>query len=54
MRQNTSVNECIKIWWSRVAICLLLLFNIISFQKSNKEPINDNKIVTKDSKSQQK
>lgn len=47
MRQNTSVNECIKIWWSRAAICLLLLFNIISFQKSNKEPINDNKIVQK-------
>ena len=54
MRQNTSVNECIKIWWSRAAICLLLLFNIISFQESNKEPLNDNKIVTKDSKSQQK
>lgn len=51
MRQNTSVNECINIWWPRAAIRLLLLFNIISFQKSNKEPINDNKIMAKGSKS---
>lgn len=51
MRQNTSVNECINIWWPRAAIRLLLLFNIISFQKSNNEPINDNKIMAKGSKS---